>query len=459
MAAHAVDVVDVLDVDRALLDTGPAVGAGPDDLGVDDPHLGHPADQRPGRLGLDQVGQALPLALLGQQVRSLGEGVVAQVEDELLGRQRLAGRPGRALRLAATALGARAQVEHALPRQVLHLPDPEHVRVWVSLLEVQRLAAAAHRLQRAQRVWPPREQNIDQGGRDVQVLRIEDEHYETHDQRELGEDEGRLQYAVRADAQRGKPAADRLGGERAMPIREVARVGLRTPVDQQGRHDEEDPQQDEPGRTCMRTREPRRPARPLRRVPQPDDRERDNARQHAQGEYVLQEADPGPGADAPDSEPTVEEVPVGLQNRQHQDKEAPEGQRMSHPRHGPLKQLALPYDLSCLLPYVLYQMLTDHRNPFRRRLPSPPDAEQPPYPPPRDCERRRSQDQSDSDPYDQVSLLVRHRPTAVPNVTSCRHCAVTSASIVQVHHGQPTEPAPGRILGTATAPATRHGHS
>ena len=44
----------------------------------------------------------------GQQVRGLGEGVVAQVQDDLLGGQRLAGGPGRALRLAPPALGAGA---------------------------------------------------------------------------------------------------------------------------------------------------------------------------------------------------------------------------------------------------------------------------------------------------------------------------------------------------------------
>ena len=51
-------------------------------------------DQRPLRLGLDVVGELVPrLVGAGQQVRGLGERVVAQVQDDLLGRQRLAGRP------------------------------------------------------------------------------------------------------------------------------------------------------------------------------------------------------------------------------------------------------------------------------------------------------------------------------------------------------------------------------
>ena len=99
------------------------------------------ADQRPLRLGLDRVRQLLPLLVGGgQQVRGLGEGVVAQVQDDLLGRQRLAGGPGRALGLAPPALGAGRHVQQALPGEVLDLPQPEHVGVRVGLLEVQHLA-------------------------------------------------------------------------------------------------------------------------------------------------------------------------------------------------------------------------------------------------------------------------------------------------------------------------------
>ena len=63
VAAHPVDVVDVLDVDRALLDAGAAVGAGPQRLGVDDPVDVGPAHQRPGRLGEHVGRQVLALGL------------------------------------------------------------------------------------------------------------------------------------------------------------------------------------------------------------------------------------------------------------------------------------------------------------------------------------------------------------------------------------------------------------
>ena len=93
VAAHAVDVVDVLDVDRALLHAGTAVGARPDHVGVDDAVLFRGADQRALRRARTSGARVTRSSSLGQQVRGLRERVVAQVQDELLGRQRLAGRP------------------------------------------------------------------------------------------------------------------------------------------------------------------------------------------------------------------------------------------------------------------------------------------------------------------------------------------------------------------------------
>ena len=67
VAAHVVDVVDVLDVDRALLDAGAAVGARPQDVGVDDPALLQRADQRTVALG--RVGAGDPgIARLGHRM-------------------------------------------------------------------------------------------------------------------------------------------------------------------------------------------------------------------------------------------------------------------------------------------------------------------------------------------------------------------------------------------------------
>src|SRR5204863_9817796 len=44
---HVHDVVDVFDVDRALLDAGTTGGAGPQDVRVDDPALVGGPDERP----------------------------------------------------------------------------------------------------------------------------------------------------------------------------------------------------------------------------------------------------------------------------------------------------------------------------------------------------------------------------------------------------------------------------
>src|SRR4051812_20659645 len=164
VAAHVEDVVDVLDVDRALLDAGAAVRAAPQDVGVDDPALLERADQRAVGLrvvgaldagvagrprllvaGLQdvEVGSGLAGRLRAEQVRGLGVEVVPQVHDQHLGAERLAGVPGRALALAPPALGAGGEVQHPLPGEVLDLAPAEDV-VLAGILEVDRLAAAGH---------------------------------------------------------------------------------------------------------------------------------------------------------------------------------------------------------------------------------------------------------------------------------------------------------------------------
>jgi hypothetical protein len=131
-------VVDVLDVDRALLDTGAAGRARPQDVGVDDPALRRATDQRP-------LGLRLRRLILVEQVRRFGVRVVAQAEHEQLGREGFAGIPRWTLRLAPAALGAGGEVEQALPGELLDRGHPELVLVRVGLLEVERLAVAHHR--------------------------------------------------------------------------------------------------------------------------------------------------------------------------------------------------------------------------------------------------------------------------------------------------------------------------
>src|SRR4029450_10464961 len=121
VAAQLHDGVDVLDVDRALLDAGPAGGAGPQDVLTD--HVGDQALLEHGGV----VAVRLLQGGLAEQERGLLEQVVAQVGDDQLGRQRFAGVPGRALVLAAAALGAGGQVQQLLEVQVLDLAGAEDV--------------------------------------------------------------------------------------------------------------------------------------------------------------------------------------------------------------------------------------------------------------------------------------------------------------------------------------------
>ena len=182
VAAHVDDVVDVLDIDRALLDARTAVGAGPQRLGVDNSGSGDVtldgfADE--GTLSLDTRGLgdrgefrlvrvalgvdeadlfAHLLLAAGEQVRRLRVAVVAQRHDEQLRRQRLGRVPRRALRLAAATLGTGGEVEPALPREVLDRADAElrlrSVLLLGHLLDLfhgEGFAVLRHRLDGAER--------------------------------------------------------------------------------------------------------------------------------------------------------------------------------------------------------------------------------------------------------------------------------------------------------------------
>ncbi len=139
--------------------------------------------------------------LVAEDVGRLGEQVVAQVHDDELGRQRLAGVPGRALRLAASALGARGEVEVALPGEVLDLAAAEH-RVLGGILEVDRLALGLHRQQRAQAVGQPLERDVERRQDDVQVLGVQHDQQEHQHHADVQQQRDRLDPLVGGVAQR-----------------------------------------------------------------------------------------------------------------------------------------------------------------------------------------------------------------------------------------------------------------
>ena len=260
VAAHVDEVVDVLDVDRALLDAGATGGAGPQGLGVDDACGrrvlgdvgGGVADQGTlgleagglgdlGQLGLVRVAVGVDQAGLlahgglttGEQVGGFRRRVVAQRHDHELRAQGLTGVPRGALFLAATTLGAGGEVQPALPREVLDRTGAQlGLEVLVlfgellDLLHGQRDAVHGHGLEGTQRgaaVGLALEVDVEEGGetvpgdapRDVAAHDVEPDHAgEQLDQRE-----DRDHQLVRGQDRRER-AGDPVGG----PV-EVLAVG------------------------------------------------------------------------------------------------------------------------------------------------------------------------------------------------------------------------------------------
>ena len=227
---------------------------------------------------------------------------------------------------------------------------------------------------------------------------------EGHDDAELGENKHHLEDAVHPGAQGMQPVPDDLAGERAVRVGEEAGVDLRAPVQQQGGDDQEDHAEDQPGGAGVRAEEPGGAALAVRVVPHPDHGEGDDPGEHPDGEQVLEEADGRPVPDPDDRELPAEQVPVRLDDRQHQDDEAPEGQGVRHARHRPLQQLALPDHLGSLGGQVTAEVGAGGGDTLRGRLSGGRQPPQPPQPPPGDRERDRSQDQADRHPQDHANL-------------------------------------------------------
>jgi hypothetical protein len=144
VAAHVDDLVDVLDVHRACFLARAARRARPDHLVGD---AGVLADH------------ALRLCAIAHRSGLVVVEEVAEIEQHLARRERLARRGGRAFRRAAAALRARVHVEHLLPREVRQLRRS----VDLGVLEVL-LREPAVRLEL-------REEDVRDRGDDVKVLR------------------------------------------------------------------------------------------------------------------------------------------------------------------------------------------------------------------------------------------------------------------------------------------------
>ncbi len=98
----------------------------------------------------------------------------------------------------------------------------------------------------------------------------------------------------------------------------------------------------------MRTVEPALALAPGRRLQDPDDGEDEQGDENRYGEEVLDESESASASYRRDEEALVEQVPVGLEDGEEQDGEAPEHEGMGDPGDGALEQLPLRADLGQL---------------------------------------------------------------------------------------------------------------
>ena len=163
VAAHVDDVVDVLDVDRALLDAGAAGGAGPQDVRVDDAVLFEGADQRALGLGERRGGDVLraaprspsrrPPSSLPPPASRYGALACAWSRSDMISSFGESGLP------VFQAGHCDWQRPHSVQVEKSSRPFQEKCSTWrdaedvvlARVLEVDLLAAAGHRLQRAER--------------------------------------------------------------------------------------------------------------------------------------------------------------------------------------------------------------------------------------------------------------------------------------------------------------------
>ena len=215
--AHVDDLVDVLDGHRARLDACGARRARPELL-----RLGFDVMRRRRRLGLRVL--AMP--------RPVTEQLIADVEHDLLGVEGLPRRERGAVVGAAAALGAGVAVEELLPREVPDRRGAERLLV----LDVR------DEVEGSPRALLP-EEDVRQGGHDVQVLRprqVRREREHRHDVRPPGHREHDPGEVTREHGAED-PVRDR---RRGVALLEESRGKAGALEDQERDHEEPDHPQD-----------------------------------------------------------------------------------------------------------------------------------------------------------------------------------------------------------------------
>ena len=310
-----------------------------------------------------------------------------------LRRERLAGVPGRALALAATALGAGREVEHALPGEVLDPAAAEDV-VLARVLEVDLLAARLHRRQRAQRLREALGRDVDRRGEDVQVLAVGDDHREGEHDADVQQQPDALDHLERTVRDAAEQVADADRGPGPGLVRERAQCRGRAAEQEHRPQHVEDHEEDQPGAAGVRAVEPRVARLALRGVPEPDHREHAERDQREHRDRVLQEPEHRPAADQRDVEVRHEQRAVGLEVDRDQDHERPEREEVRQAGHRPLQQLALAEHLDELCPDALVQPV----GAVVRRLSGSDQLVDPEGAPARDRQGDHGQSQTDHQP-------------------------------------------------------------
>ena len=166
VTAHIHNVVDVLDVHWALLNTSTTVGAGPQDVWIDYTLLAGSNQLQQRHVGVCVDGWVVQnrsatgehasttgaLGFGGLQVWGRFDSVIAQRGDQQLRAQWLCGVPCGALFLATSTLRTGGEVHPALPGEVVNGARTDFVGVWVGVLHGQDATVGGHGLCCAQGV-------------------------------------------------------------------------------------------------------------------------------------------------------------------------------------------------------------------------------------------------------------------------------------------------------------------
>ena len=286
------------------------------------------------RLGVGSVPSGAVAAL------ELLEGGVAQVGDQCLGGEHLAGEVGGTVRLAPAALGAAVEVEHVLPREML---EGRRAKVLIALVGSRHHGVDVDGTQTSPRLLLP-EHDVGRGGDDVKVLAVAEVDEEPEDQDEVRPEEDPVERGERAapGAEWCEEVAERRGH------RPVGCQRLGGALGDEGRevelHADEkrrDPDQDEKGVAAVAAPE----AGGADRQAVDEGEQHSGQREHA--EEVLEVGERG-GDEGNGVEPNThhQRLDDPLSDGGEQDQETPEDQGVEHSRVGPAQQATLAEDVA-----------------------------------------------------------------------------------------------------------------